>query len=78
MSITIEGRDKVNWIEFQKSLRELGYIEEIEIEPTVGAPPTTNLNLIGMIVIGAVAIGGLLYWNKVRKEQSSPVEGATQ
>jgi len=54
MSITVEGRDKVDWIKYQDELEKMGYIEEIDIEQAVGAPASLSLNLVGVVLLAAV------------------------
>lgn len=77
-SVTVENRDRgIDWIKYQAALNELGYIEEIEIENAVGAPATPNLNIVGGIIIVAVAIGGFLLWRQHVKSGELPQTEAT-
>ena len=72
--VTVENRDKVDWIKFQSALQDMGYIEEVEIEGATGAPPSTSLDIIGGMILLAVGIGGFLLWRHWKKQQSAPVD----
>jgi len=62
------GRKQVDWMKYQTALKELGYIEDIDIEKTLGAPPSANFQLYGIIILAAVAVGGVLAYRHFKKK----------